>query len=134
MSKASSVALLAIAILPSVLSAQTVELKLRGTFASNTQAGSEIVAHDPVTQRLFVTNGAANRIDVVNVANVDAPVLASSIDIAPFGGFVNSVAVKNGLVAAAIANTSATTPGVVVVFGTDGTLKRIFQRACCLIM
>ncbi len=123
------VAALALAIstaFPSAASAQSLELARRGTFATNTVAGSEIVAHDPATQRLFITNGAANRIDVVNIANVDAPVLAFSINIDALGGIVNSVAVKNGLVAAAIANSNPTTPGVVAVFGTDGALRRIF--------
>ena len=107
-------------------SAQSLDLARRGTFATNTVAGSEIVAHDSVTQRLFVTNGAAPRIAAINIADVDAPVLAFSIDVAPFGGGVNSVAVKNGLVAAAIAGSSASTPGVVAVFSTAGTVRRIF--------
>jgi len=123
------VAGLALAIFAAVAgsaTAQSLELARRGTFATNTTGGSEIVAHDPASQRLFVTNGAANRIDVVNIANVDAPVLAFSIDITAFGGIINSVAVNNGLVAAAIANANPTTPGVVAVFGTDGALRRIF--------
>ena len=111
----------------SAASAQMLELKPRGTFAANVVAGSEIVAHDPQTQRLFITNGALNRLDVVDIQNVDAPILSFSIDISPFGGVVNSVAVSRGLVAAAIANTSATTPGVIAVFGSDGTLRRIFS-------
>ena len=113
--------------LPSAVYANSVELVRRGSFASNVTAGSEIVAHDPVSQRMFVTNGATNRIDVIGISDVDAPVLISSIDIAAFGGFVNSVAVKNGLVAAAISNTSPTTPGVVAVFTTSGVLRRIFS-------
>lgn len=108
------------------LCAQSVNLVKRGTFASNLTAGSEIVAHDPVSQRLFVTNGALNRIDVINMANVDAPTLALSIDIAALGGAVNSVAVKNGLVAAAIASTNPSAAGVVAVFGADGVLRRSF--------
>ena len=113
--------------LPSSVYANSVELVRRGSFASNVTAGSEIVAHDPVSQRMFVTNGATNRIDVIGISDVDAPVLISSIDIAAFGGFVNSVAVKNGLVAAAISNSSPTTPGVVAVFTTSGVLRRIFS-------
>ena len=119
--------LLAKLCLVSSVCAQSVDLTRRGTFASNLVAGSEIVAHDPVSQRLFVTNGALNRIDVINMANVDAPVLALSIDVAALGGSVNSVAFKNGLLAAAIANTNPSTPGVVAVFGTDGVLRRIFS-------
>jgi YVTN family beta-propeller protein len=124
--RVAALALATSAAFSSAASAQSLELARRGTFATNAVGGSEIVAHDPATQRLFVTNGAANRIDVVNIANVDAPVLAFSINIDALGGIVNSVAVKNGLVAAAIANSNPTTPGVVAVFGTDGALRRIF--------
>ena len=119
-------ALALLAGLPDSLHAQSLELTRRGTYASNLVAGSEIVAHDPVTQRIFVTNGATNRVDVIDIANIDTPVLLQSIDIAPFGGAVNSVAVANGLVAVAIANASPTTPGVVAVFTSGGTLRRIF--------
>jgi hypothetical protein len=105
---------------------QSVDLTPVGTYASGIVGGSEIVAHDPVSQRLFVTNGGANRIDVVGIGNPSAPALVSSIDLAPFGGAVNSVAVKNGLLAVALASASPTTPGNVVVFGTDGVVRRIF--------
>ena len=121
------IAIVCFAALSTSIDAQSLDLSRRGTFASNVTAGSEIVAHDPVTQRLFVTNGALNRIDVINMANVDEPVLLRSIDILPLGGVINSVAVKNGFVAAAIANSNASTPGVIAVFGTDGVLRRIFS-------
>jgi hypothetical protein len=106
--------------------AQSVDLVPLGTYASGIVGGSEIVTHDPSTQRLFITNGGANRIDIVNVADPAAPALLSSIDLAPFGGNVNSVAVKDGLLAAAVASNNPTTPGNVVVFGTDGAVRRIF--------
>lgn len=106
--------------------AQSVDLVRRGTYASGVTAGSEIVAHDPATQRLFVTNGASNRIDVINVANVDAPVLLRSIDVSALGA-INSVAVKNGLVAAAIANSNPTSPGVIAVYSTEGVLRRLIS-------
>jgi hypothetical protein len=121
------IAIACFAALNTSISAQSLDLNRRGTFASNVTAGSEIVAHDPVTQRLFVTNGALNRIDVINMANVDEPLLLRSIDILPLGGVINSVSVKNGFVAAAIANANANTPGVIAVFGTDGVLRRIFS-------
>ena len=107
-------------------SAQSVDLTPIGTYASGIVGGSEIVAHDPATQRLFVTNGGANRIDIVSIADPSAPSLVSSIDLAPFGGNVNSVASKDGLLAAAVASNNPTTPGNVVVFGADGVVRRIF--------
>lgn len=104
--------------------AAPVALGKRGTYATGTVAGAEIVAYDAATQRLFVTNGATDRIDVVNVADVDAPVLAFSIDIAPYGGSLTSVAFKNGVLAAAIPAADGTQPGVIALFDSAGAHLR----------
>jgi DNA-binding beta-propeller fold protein YncE len=108
------------------LAAQSFELQQRGRYVGGATGASEIVAYDATTRRMFVTNGATNSIDVIDVADVDAPALAFNIDLTPYGGGVNSVAVKNGLLAAAVQGATVTTPGVVVVFDTTGALKRIF--------
>ena len=107
-------------------SAQSFELQQRGRYLGGAVAASEIVAYDAATRRMYITNGATNSIDVVDVSDVDAPTLAFNIDLTPYGGGVNSVAVKNGLLAAAVQGATVTTPGVVVVFDTAGALKRIF--------
>lgn len=98
-----------------------VELVRRGSYASGTIAGAEIVAYDAPTQRLFVTNGAADKIDVLDVADVDAPQLLFQIDVAPYGGSLTSVAVKNGVLAAAIPAADGTQAGVIALFDADGT-------------
>jgi DNA-binding beta-propeller fold protein YncE len=81
---------------------------------------AEISAFDPSTNKLFVVNNtnANNRIDVVNLADPSNPVLLSSISIAVYGGLVNSVAVSNGKLAAAIESAPKTNNGKVVVFNT----------------
>lgn len=107
-------------------SAQSFELQQRGRYLGGAVAASEIVAYDAATRRMYITNGATNSIDVVDVSDVDVPTLAFNIDLTPYGGGVNSVAVKNGLLAAAVQGATVTTPGVVVVFDTAGALKRIF--------
>jgi 2',3'-cyclic-nucleotide 2'-phosphodiesterase/3'-nucleotidase/5'-nucleotidase len=90
-----------------------------GIFAAG---GAEIVAHDPVTQSLFVVNAEANRLDVLDIRQPWAPVRVSSIDLAPYGGGVNSVAVHGGIVAAAVENADRQAPGKVVFFDTAGSL------------
>ena len=82
---------------------------------------AEISAYDPLTQKLFVVNNTANnnRIDVVSLSNLSAPVLISSIPISNYGGLVNSVYVKEGKLAAAIEATVKTNAGKVVVFNTQ---------------
>ena len=90
-----------------------------GIFSSNISA-AEIVAHDRKSQRLFVVNGAQNRIDVVDFRNPAAPALLFFIDCLPFGGAPNSAAVHNGVVAVAIQAAVKTDPGVAAFFDVNG--------------
>lgn len=84
------------------------------------EGAAEITAYDPLTKKLFiVTNSGGNtRIDVLNIADPANPGSAGFIDIAPYGGGVNSVAVSEGKVAAAVEGFTKTDPGKVVVFKT----------------
>ncbi len=103
-------------------SAQRISIEPIGTYSTGVydSGASEIVAHDPVTQRLFVVNGAGSLIDILNISNPSNPTLVSSISIAPYGGQANSVAVKNGIVAAAVQAVVKTDPGKVVFFDANG--------------
>ncbi len=84
------------------------------------QDAAEINAYDPISQRLFVINGATDSINVLDLRELTQPTALFDIDIADFGGGVNSVAVKNGLVATAIENNNPQEPGQVVFFDTNG--------------
>ncbi|WP_421946930.1 choice-of-anchor I family protein [Phaeodactylibacter xiamenensis] len=89
-----------------------------GSFASG--AVAEIVAHDPASQRLFLTNSEENQLDIVDFSNPASLSSVSSVDMAPYGGGINSVAVHNGLVAVAMEANTKTDNGSVVFFDTDG--------------
>lgn len=66
--------------------------------------GAEISAFDPATQRMFVTNGKTNQIDIVDISDPLEPKKVKSIDLAAKGATgVQSVATKNGIVAIATA-------------------------------
>lgn len=81
---------------------------------------AEITAYDPKTKRLFVVNnGTTNKIDVIDLQNISALGALASIDVKPYGGLVNSVAVHDGLLAAAIESINKQEPGKVVVFKTS---------------
>ncbi len=81
---------------------------------------AEITTFDPQTKRLFaVNNGATNRIDVIDIANPAAAALIHSINLSIYGGYVNSVDVSNGKLAAAIESTNKQNPGKIVVFNTS---------------
>lgn len=81
---------------------------------------AEITTYDPTTRRLFaVNNGTTNKIDVISVADPTNISVIYSISLTPYGGFVNSVDVNNGKLAAAIESTNKQDPGKVVIFNTN---------------
>lgn len=80
---------------------------------------AEITAYDPETKRLFVVNnGAVNKIDVIGLDNLSNLSVIHSIELAPYGGLVNSLSVHDGLLAAAIESVNKQEPGKVVIFKT----------------
>ena len=81
---------------------------------------AEITAFDPTTKRLFaVNNGAENKIDVLDISNPASVTVIKSISMLTYGGYVNSVAVSNGKLAAAIESTNKQAAGKIVVFNTS---------------
>lgn len=90
------------------------------------QGAAEIPAFDPSTNRAFVVNGAQARIDVLDVDNAGVLSFNSSLSIAGItaSGKINSVAVKNGVLAVAVAdNASNQNAGSVHFFNTSTGLS-----------
>nr|WP_321396119.1 choice-of-anchor I family protein [uncultured Desulfobacter sp.] len=106
-----------------------IQLKVMGTYASGEfdEGAAEIVAFDAQTGLLFVTNALDNTIDALDITtDPENPSKAFTIDLASYGGGVNSVAVHNGLLAAAVQAEVKQDNGVVVFFNTAGTfLKKV---------
>ncbi|WP_374442588.1 choice-of-anchor I family protein [Stella sp.] len=84
------------------------------------EGAAETLSYDPATKRLFVSNAEANTLDVLDLGDPSHPKLVTAIPLDAFGGSVNSVAVKNGVVAAAVASNQDGQAGVVAFFDTDG--------------
>lgn len=101
---------------------QSISLELISTYNSGffDESGAEIVAHDPSSQRLFVTNGGSQQIDILDISDPNNITLVSSIDLSPYGNSANSVAVKNGIVVAAVENVDKQSLGKAVFFDNDG--------------
>ncbi|MFT5660981.1 MAG: hypothetical protein ACI9TV_001625 [Sulfurimonas sp.] len=100
-----------------------------GSYETATEAASEIVAYDKTSKRMFTTNGAANKIDIIDISNVSTPTLVSQIDLSPYGTGVNSVASKNGKIAVAVEikltdGLHTSEKGKVVIFDTNGVLEK----------
>ena len=103
-----------------------VTLNLLGTFSpadSTTtvanifdQGAAEIVSYDPSTEQLFVVNGAAGTIDVLDISNPKNPVKAFDIDLSPYGKQANSVAFSNGMIVSAVENVNKQANGEAVFF------------------
>ncbi len=105
-------------------------LQLLTSYRNPTAGSSEIVAYEKTSKRLFIANSVANRIDIVNFANPAAPVALTSINVASLGGSINSVATRDGVIAAAIENTNKVLPGKIVFFNADGqVLKEVTAGA-----
>ncbi|MFC3612513.1 choice-of-anchor I family protein [Lutimaribacter marinistellae] len=85
--------------------------------------GSEVVNTED--GKAYVTNGAQDQIDVFDMASGD---LAMSIDLSGIDGYdgVQSVDVKNGFVAVAIAREGAAN-GVVALFDTEGSQIQLYE-------
>jgi hypothetical protein len=81
---------------------KTIRLERLGTYKNVPFAldkgAAEIVAHDPVTQRIFFINGDKNTLDVLNIQNPATPVLIMSLSLTPHGR-PTSVDIRDGLVA-----------------------------------
>jgi len=99
----------------------TITLIPIGTYASGLfkQSAAEIVAHDPATQRLFVVNAHASRIDVLDIEDPTAPTQVDVIDMRPYGAVANYVAVHEGVIAVAVEAAVRTDPGMVVFFDSE---------------
>lgn len=113
---------LALTVRAAPVAARGIELRPLGVHASGIFAGggAEIAAHDPATQRLFVVNGGARTVDVLDISNPLLPALVRTIDMTPFGAAANSVAVHGGVVVAAVENVNRQAPGSAVFFDANG--------------
>ena len=82
---------------------------------------AEITAFDPSTDRLFAVNNSyiLNKIDVIDISNPALISVIHSISMVPYGGYVNSVAVSNGKLAAAVESIDKQAAGKIVVFNTS---------------
>ena len=95
-----------------------------GTFETGVfdESAAEIVAYDTTSQRLFFTNADANIVTILDISNPSTPTRVMDIDMSSFGGGINSVAVSNGIVAAAVEGNAVDDNGVVVFMDTDGNV------------
>ncbi|RMH28523.1 MAG: alkaline phosphatase [Planctomycetota bacterium] len=98
-----------------------------GSFRSGGVGAAEIGAYHPATRRVYFTNAERNAIGILDVSDPASPVAIRWIDLAPYGGGVNSVAVSERLIAAAVEGVVKQDPGRVVVFDLEGALVSLVE-------
>ncbi len=97
-------------------SAQALALEPLGVYRHGgfEKSASEIVTYDKASKRLFVSNAEANAVDVLDASDPKSLKLVKSLSMRAYGGGVNSVAAKNGVVAVAVEAAPKQANGVVV--------------------
>ena len=109
--------------------ASLIQLKVAGTFTPADPVGAfdesaaEIVAYDRRNRRLFVVNANDTTVDVLDISDVSAPSLISTIDATLEGAAANSLAVNGTLLAVAIEANTKTDNGKVVFYDTTSLAK-----------
>ncbi|NIF04357.1 T9SS type A sorting domain-containing protein [Chryseobacterium sp. Tr-659] len=112
---------------PAPVPSNQIQLNYIGSFdpSGNNNSSTEIVVHDPATQRLFTISSITDVFDIINFSNPTTPTVIKTVDMAPYGG-ITSIAVKNGIIAAASPNTNPQLNGSVVFFDINGNfLKQV---------
>jgi hypothetical protein len=112
---------------PAPVPSNQISLNYIGSFdpSGNSTSSTEIVVHDPTTQRLFTISSITDVFDIINFSNPNTPTVINTINMAPYGG-ITSIAVKNGIIAAASPNANPQQNGSVVFFDINGNfLKQV---------
>ena len=97
--------------------------------SGNGEGGSESIAFDHTSDRAYVTNAAAERIDILDLSNPAGMAKVGQIDLTTLPGYgnVNSVAVRDGLVAVAVQNIDGGENGLVALYDGAGTLIKTIE-------
>jgi len=85
------------------------------------QSAAEIPAYDPITKRVFVVNAQSGQVDVLDLSDPAAPRKINTLaaDAILAGSEINSIAIQNGLLAAAIQPSDKTLPGRAALYDTS---------------
>lgn len=106
--------------------ANAAEAQLLGTYRTNlphlASSGETAALRN---DRLYVTNAQDVSLDIVDVSSPAAPKLIRRVDLKPYGGGVNSVAVSSkNLVAVAVQGKRKTDNGTVVLLTPEGKVRQ----------
>ncbi|WP_333662125.1 choice-of-anchor I family protein [Acinetobacter sp.] len=97
-----------------------IQLSLLGRYEAGAfgVSAAEIPAYDPATKRAFIVNAKAGALDVLDLSNPAQPVLLKSLTVTDIaaGATVNSVSIRQGIIAIAIEAGKKTDTGFVAFY------------------
>lgn len=111
------------------LEAQTLPLVKARTVETNifNDGGSEAVAWDRNSKRLFSINASLNRLEVYDMADIAKPFRMNVVDLSNYISAPTSVAAFNGIVAVVGIGSSPQSSGKVIFFDNNGTFQNQFS-------
>lgn len=100
---------------------KAIELRLVDSYSGLQGGGNttEIVAFDKDSKRLYIANSGNAKLEILDFSNPDSTTVFKTVDVSAYGE-INSVSVKDGKVACAMAASAKDAPGKVVFFDTKG--------------
>lgn len=115
--------LVLLALMLPVSAQETLTLSPLGSYVTGVfgEGAAEIAAYDALTKTVFVVNGGASTVDMLDITDPTNITLKGQISAENYGGDATSVAVFNGLVAVAFPAVDKTAAGAVGFFSNDGT-------------
>lgn len=84
------------------VASDALDIDFLASYEVDPTGSAEIVAHDPVSQRLFVLNSTATKVMILDFSNPEAITQVQAIDMSAYGIGATSVAYQNGIVAATV--------------------------------
>ncbi|NHN26878.1 T9SS type A sorting domain-containing protein [Flavobacterium jejuense] len=106
--------------------ATALDINYLSSYLVDATGSAEIVAHDPTSQRLFVMNSTASKVEILDFSNLTSISPVQSIDLSSYGIGGTSIAVKNGMVAATVQGANFTN-GKVIFMDIDGNIGSIVE-------
>ena len=104
---------------PVLLPREELSLVYAGSFPIRQGASAEVVVFDPATKRLYVANGLQNKLEILSFNGPGTAALVRSVDLSSYGTSIQRIAIRNGIIAAAVQGANFGN-GSVVFFNKDG--------------
>ena len=108
------------------LASVALDINFLASYLVDATGSAEIVAHDPVSQHLFVMNSTASKVEILDFSNPLAITSVQTVDLTSYGIGGTSIAVKNGMVAATVEGSNFAN-GKVVFMDTNGNIGSVVE-------